>query len=286
MLSTVKKKAPYKPAHPLFATIRKDCLNIFRSSNYTFQFLLLVVLTPLLVYFCNRVAMVAAFNTFAQNKQTELADKLIFGASLFVIMILIPVASSFSASAITREGHNIYHTKLIPVSFGTQIAVKSGIVFFPIMVAVAIATGMIAIPYKPSALSDMIMRVTPEDASYIWALAMCQAVGYISLGLYLDIRKPLCNQVGGGELTKSTAHVNVIMASGLGIGAVLGIVSMFGGLVDTLSGVVELPFYIKALFNIGAHDREIYLPLSAAFGFISLMLLFLHGPKRYYRMEQ
>jgi ABC-2 type transport system permease protein len=285
-LTAMKKKTPYKKSNPLFATIRKDCLNIFRSSNYTFQFLLLVVLTPLLVYFCNRVAMVASFQTFTQNKQPELADKLIFGASLFVIMILMPVSSSFSASAITREGYNIFHTKLIPVSFRTQIAVKSGIVFFPIMFAVAIATGMIAIPYKPSALSDMIMRVSPSDAAYIWALAMCQVVGYISLGLYLDIRKPLCNQVGQGELTKSTAHVNLIMGVGLGVGALLGIISMFGGLFDVLSGAFELPFIVKALFKIGAFDREIYLPLSAAFGIISLSLLFFHAPSLYRRLEQ
>ncbi|MDR0462280.1 MAG: hypothetical protein LBG88_03035 [Christensenellaceae bacterium] len=285
MLSALKKKAPYKRSKPLFATIRKDCLNIFRSSNYTFQFLLLVVLTPLLVYFCNRVAMVAAFQTF-QQYNAKLAEDLIFGASLFVIMILMPVSSSFAASAITREGHNIYHTKLIPVSFRKQIAIKAGIVFFPVLVAVAVAIAMISLPYKPSNLSDMIMKVPVTDAIYIFGLAISLVIGYICLGMYLDIRKPLCNQIGGGELVKSTAHVNLIMGAGLGVGALLGIVSMFGGLFETMAGVMEMGGLVKFIFKIGTYDRLIYLPLSCTFALVSFLLLFLHGPKRYYRMEQ
>jgi len=285
MLTAMKKKSPFKQQKPLFATIRKDCRNIFRSSNYTFQFLLLVVLTPLLVYFCNRVAMAAAFQTF-QQYDPDKAWELIFGASLFVIMILMPVSSSFAASAITREGHNIYHTKLIPVSFRKQIAIKAGIVFVPVLVSIFVACAMIMIPFKPSSLSDMVMSVSFGDALYIFGLALALVIGYICLGMYMDLKKPLCNQVGAAELVKSTAHVNKIMGVGLAIGLTLGIISMFGGLFETLSGVMDMGGFLGLIFKIGSYAKFIYLPLAVLFAVVSFVLLFFFGPKRYYRLEQ
>jgi len=284
--SALKKKAPFKQYKPLYATIKKDCLNIFRSSNYTFQFLLLVILTPLLVYFCNRVAMTAAFHTFTQAQAPERAWEIVFGASLFVIMILMPVSSSFAASAITREGHNIYHTKLIPVSFRKQLAIKAGIVFFPILISVAVAVGMIMVPYMPHDLALEYMYVSFNDAAYIFGLALCMAIGYICLGMYLDLRKPLCSQVGGSELVKSTSHINLIMGVGLGVGAILGILSMFGGFFGDLSFILNLGWFVEGLFSIGSNAKAIYLPLAATFAVVSVFLLFVVGPKKYYRLEQ
>jgi ABC-2 type transport system permease protein len=280
----VRKKSPFKQGKPLFATIRKDILQISRSPNYTFQFLLLIVLCPLLVYFCNRVSMFTAYQEFMNIRDPEKAVGVVYGASMLVIMLLMPLASSFAASSITREGYNVYHTKLIPVSFRRQITVKAMIVFIPVLISIIVSVAMVVIPYKGELHADP-LAVSGADAMNIFGVAICMAIGYISLGMYLDLRKPLCNQIGTGELTKSTAHINLIMVVGIIVGSLFGILAMLGAFTEYF-GLLNLGGFANALMWVGENSRVLYLPVAAVFAVVCAGLLFIDGPRRYQKLEQ
>ena len=256
------------------AVVKKDVKNIFRSSNYTFQFLLIVVITPLLVFFCNRIAGYSVYQAFSRVGLVDRAQDMIFGVSMFVIMLLIPLASSFAASNISREGYNIYHTKLIPVSYRKQLCIKAAIVFIPILISVLISCGLTMLQYKLTE-THIIRGLTFTEALTIFSVATLMSIGYICFGTYLDLKRPLCNQVGTGELVKSTASVNTIMLTGVIVGALLGVLGMFSGFAE----VIGIKFSEQ-------HFKILCVVLSGTFAIVSSYLLFVTGPKRYYRLEQ
>ena len=277
-----KQKFDQKPGW--FATLKKDCTNIFRSSNYTFQFLLITVITPILVFYVNRIAMFSAYQTFhGGTDDVYEAVGMIFGISVLVMFILLPLAASFAASNISREGHNLYHTKLIPVSFRKQLFIKSAIVFVPILISITLSVGLMLIPYRPGApLSDATFNISGLDAFFIFGVGVLLTIGYICLGTWLDLRKPLCNQVGGAELTKSTSNTNAIMLLGVVIGTLMGILAVFGGFATILQ---MGPTWIANMANFGRSVRPVFATLAILFATGSVALLFIHGPKLYRKTE-
>lgn len=260
------------------AVLKKDIINIFRSSNYTFQFLLIVVITPLLVYFCNRTAAYSiSYSVHNTNVGgIDATQDMVFGVSLLVIMILIPLAACFAASNISREGYNIYHTKLIPVSFRKQLLIKAGIVFIPIVLSVTVSCGLAMLDYRIAQLGHTVRGLNAGEMLTVLGTAVLMSAGYICLGTYLDLKRPVCNQIGAQELTKSTPHINFIMLLGVVIGAGFGILGMFGGFAKQ---------FFKVDFS-GASLKLFYIAASAAFAAVSACLLFIDGPRKYHRLEQ
>ena len=266
------KKQGFTQISGNLALMKKELKNIFRSSNYSFQFLLVIIITPLFIFFCNKLAAYSSFESFRSNGMSEDAllntQDMMFSISLLVITILIPLANSFAASNITREGNSIYSTKIIPVSFRRQLLVKFFICFVPTMAAVFISSFIILIPATASNLLGALPTITPYQSLELFGIATFLSIGYIALGTYLDLKNPLCSQIGGGELTKTTKHINVIMLLGLIIAAAFGLLSFFS------------VFFEDINLNL------IYWLLSIIFALLMFCLLYFFGPKKYYKLEQ
>ena len=275
MYSTPGRKRGMRPRNATAAVVEKDILNIFRSSNYTFQFLLIVVITPLLVYFCNRTAAYSMTQAFNRAGQIDQAQNMIFGVSMLVIMILIPLAACFAASNISREGYNIGHTKLIPVTFRKQLFIKAAVVFVPILISVTVSCCLTLLKY-PTTPGNTVRGLTAAEMLTVFGTAVLMCAGYVTLGTYLDLKKPVCNQIGAGELTKSTPHINLIMGIGVLLGAGLGILGMFSGFTNA---------FFKVDFS-GTAMNLFYLGFAAAFAITGSVLLFVDGPRKYERLEQ
>ncbi|MCL2846531.1 MAG: hypothetical protein FWE38_02455 [Firmicutes bacterium] len=279
-------KSTFTKRHPFYASAKKETLNIARSSNYTFQFLIVVVLTPLFVYLVSRVAMFSSYQNFRNwGGAVEEANALTFGVSMFVLLILLPLSSSFAASSITREGWNVYHTKLIPVEFRRQLLIKSLVVFVPIFISIVASVLILRIPYNPDPTGGfaLLQYIYGWDAWYLLISGTMLAVGYICMGMYLDLRAPLCNQVAAGELTGSTKHINTIMIIGLVVGGLVGMFTMAG---EYSSHLALGPDWLRVVSQIGNMIRPIFFFGAIGFGLISATLLFAHGPRRYYALEQ
>jgi len=236
---------------------------------------LIVVITPLLVYFCNRTAAYSMTRAFVREGQPEAAQDMIFGVSMLVILILIPLASAFAASNISREGYNIYHTKLIPVSFRKQLFIKAAIVFAPILISIVVSCVLTLMKTQITG-SHAVRGLTVAEMMTVFGTAVLMSIGYICLGTYLDLKKPVCNQIGAQELTKSTPHINFIMFLGVLVGAGFGILGMFSGFAED---------FFKVDFS-GIDLKLFYVGIAAAFALVSVCLLFIDGPKRYRKLEQ
>ncbi|MCL2861126.1 MAG: hypothetical protein FWE22_01795 [Firmicutes bacterium] len=274
-MSGFSAKGKYNGLNSSTAVLGKDSRNIFRSSNYTFQFLLIVAITPLLIFFSNRVANYAAFHSLAEYGQASMAGDMGFEITLLISIVLIPLASAFAASNISREGHNIYHTKLIPVSFRKQLFIKAGIVFVPIFATTLVGVLLSMITHRNIGGGSMyIAGLQGTDVLVLLVITTFMAIGYICLGTYIDLRKPLCNQIGTGELTKATGHANFIILLGTIIGLGFGAVALLAAFDINIVDISRQGFRIFLLI------------FSIVFGGTFAALLFVDGPKRYYRLEQ
>jgi len=275
-ISGFKAKSNYKGKSSVHAILDREILNIFRSSNYTFQFLLVVVITPLLIFFSNRIANYAVYQSFMNIGDATHAFGISFEISLFITMVLIPLASAFAASNISREGHNIYHTKLIPVSFRKQLFIKTAIVFIPIFVAIIAGVVLSMQRHEITAGAGYFVEgLTGREVITLLVIATAMAIGYICLGTYVDIRKPLCNQVGTGELTKSTGHTNLIILLGSIIGVGFGALGLFSVFSDSIGFAMDTDVF-----------RAFLIAFSIVFGAVFAVLLFVDGPNKYRKLEQ
>ena len=209
------KKIKVKQRSISRALFFREFLTIFRSSNYSFQYLTIVVTTPLMVYFSNSIA---------SNIGIEALGKGVLpGISVLVLIMFLTMGTSFAATSITREGGNFFHTKIIPVSYTKQVFVK-----FMLYVIVTI----------PSVMASCLVLALSGFLEYVEALLIAIAVilvivGNIASSITLVIKRPQFMYLDGKEVTQTTKNVNQTLSQGFIIAAIAGIggvlISMFVG---------------------------------------------------------
>ncbi len=232
------------------ALFYREFLSIFRSTNYAFQYLTIVITTPLMVFFSSQIASNIGVN--------QVGEGILPGIVVLVLLMFLSMGTSFAATSITREGGNFFHTKIIPVSYRKQVTVK-----FLLYLIVSI----------PSVIISALVLAFAGFLSYfnalMIALAVCMIVtGSIASSILLDIRKPQFMFLDGKEITNSNANVSTSITLGFVIAVILGIASI------AVSMFVSLPAIYIVLFGFGV-------PYMA----IEVFRLFFKLEKRYRSIE-
>lgn len=244
------KKIKIKERSISRALFFREFLTIFRSVNYSFQYLTIVVTTPLMVYFSNSIA---------SNIGVEQIGKGVLpGISVLVLIMFLTMGTSFAATSITREGGNFFHTKIIPVPYRRQVFVK-----FMLYVIVAI----------PSVLVSCLVLALFGFLGYLDALLIALAVifvivGNISSSISLDIKRPQFMYLDGKEITQTTKNVNQTLSQGFIIASIMGI----GGVL--VSMFVSIPSLYLVLFG-----------FSVPYVAVETFRLFFRIEDRYRRIE-
>ena len=228
----------------------REFLTIFRSVNYSFQYLTIVITTPLMVYFSNSIA---------SNIGVESLGKGVLpGISVLVLIMFLTMGTSFAATSITREGGNFFHTKIIPVSYTRQVFVK-------FMLYVIVAIPSVFVSCFVLALSGFLSFL---DAFLIALAVILVIVGNIASSITLDIKRPQFMYLDGKEVTQTTKNVNQTLSQGFIIAAITGI----GGVL--ISMFVSIPSLYLALFG-----------FSVPYVAIEIFRLFFKLESRYRRIE-
>ena len=211
--NTYKHKSQIKDRKIARALFFREFVTIFRSVNYSFQYLTIIITTPLMVFFSSQIASSIGVGQVGQG--------ILPGITILVLLMFLSMGTSFAATSITREGGNFFHTKIIPVSFTKQIVVK-----FLLYVIVSVPSILI------SCLVLSFAGFLSYQSSMLIALAVCLIIiGSISSSILLDIRKPQFMFLDGKEVTNTNANINTSISIGfliailMGIGAI--VVSMF-----------------------------------------------------------
>lgn len=228
----------------------REFVSIFRSVNYSFQYLTVVITTPLMVYFSNAIA--------SNIGAAQLGNGMLPGISVLVLIMFLSMGSSFAATSFTREGGNFFHTKIIPVSYAKQVTVK----FF---MYVIVAIPSIALSCLTLAIFDFLSYL---DALLIAVAVILVIIGNIASSISLDMKRPQFMYLDGKELTSTTKNMNTSLSIGFIIAALMGVGSII------ISFLLSLPAIYIVLFG-----------FSVPYMGISVFTLFFRVNKRYRNIE-
>ena len=234
------KKTKVKQMTTTRALYFKEFLNIFRSINYSFQYLTMVICTPLMVYFSNSVASNIGIDSIGKG--------IIPGISVLILIMFLTTGTSFAATSLTREGGNFFHTKIIPVPYKKQVFVK-------FMMYVIVSAPSVFVSCLVLSLTGFLSLL---DGFLIGLAVLFVIVGNIASAINIDIKHPLFMLLDGKEVTKTNKNINSSISQGYLIGIAMGIgsivVSLFvnvPSLYLVLFGfsVPYIVFEVLALFN-------------------------------------
>lgn len=203
-----KKEVPIKERSPKMAFFVKELLVIFRSQNYSFQYITIAVTTPLMVYFSNLIV--------ASIGVSKIGKQILPGISVLVLIMFLAMATSFSASTITREGDKFIYTKLFPVKYSQQITMK-----FLVYVMVAVPSTLVSciLLYIGGFLTIIETLVIGIGVSLI-------QIGNIALSISIDIKSPKFSYVGDYELVESNSNMSKSLIASFLIAFLLGITTI------------------------------------------------------------
>ncbi len=244
------KKTEVKIQKPIYALMGKEFKNIFRSTNYAFQYLTIVFTTPLMVYFSSQIA--SGVGT------PILGEGIMPGIVVLVLVMFLSMGSSFSATSITREGGNFFLTKIIPISFTQQVFVK-----FLIYIIISI----------PAIFISCYVLAFAQIIDYTAALLIAIALSFVIVGnicnsISMDIKRPQFQYLENGEVANNNKNIS----SSIGIGFAISVLMGIGGIL--LSYFIGISSMYAVLFAFGV-----------PFASIELFRLFFHLERRYNAIE-
>ena len=249
-LTFLHKKIKIKKVSVSAALFKREFINIFRSVNYSFQYLAVVLTTPLMVYFSNSIC--------SKIGAEKLGDGILPSIGILIIIMFLSLAVSFSASSLTREGDKFFHTKIIPVTFKKQMTIK--LLLYMIVSVPSIFLSCLALfVFKTLSISQALL--------YSLAISLIM-LGNACYGIEKDIKNPKFKYLGTEEMT--AANRNVITSMGLGI-----VISMVIG-----AGAIAMSFFLSLNY--------IYVVLfgfAVPYAIIEFCTLFINLEKKYHNIE-
>ncbi len=235
---------------------------IFRSFNYSFQYLAMAIAAPFMVYFCNNLAVAVG--------DAAVGGAIIPGLTLMVVLIFDTIIVSFASTTISRNGATFYLTKIMPIPYKLQMLAKMTLYF---MVAAS-----------SSLLSCLVTWAAFGGEKYGNFMGFVDVVGIFFISAFIiisqscvailsDMKKPVFDVNGEGELTNPSKNVSNSIILGIAIAVIYGLIAM-----------------VFSYLPMGAMDmgiRGIYLILngvSLVIAAITVTVLFLTVDKKYDRI--
>ena len=222
---------------------------ILRTRTYAYFYLGIAVATPVMVFFCNRLAF--------ETGTAQIGQGINFGASVLVISVFMAMISSFAAASVTREGHRFFLTKIIPVSPRRQLAIKGTLNWL-------VSAGALAISLAVILSLDF---VTPAQAAVIGLPELLLAGGFVLNGLNRNLKRPNIRLRPDGEINEF--NITVMMLTGILLSAAAGLAALV------------LPFFMA--------DGAVYavlLALSAVYAASHLAIFLCTAKRRYELIEE
>lgn len=249
------KRTGNHPLPPFISYMKREFFGIVRSFNYSFQYIVMAAAAPVMVYYCTAIAGSVGSDSVGNN--------ILPGIALMVITIFVTVIVSFSSTALSREAGCFYHTKIIPLPYWKQILAK----FILYSGIATLSTVLCVIAVTSSGYVSPVMGVM------IFFVAEFSNIALTSLCIWLDTMTPTFNYVGDGEIVGANKNVAIALVLGLLFAVGYGILTMIGGFLPMLAGVI-----IK---NGATTILCLLLIISGVFAIGGLLMLFIHLRKRY-----
>ena len=196
------------------ALFRREFFLIFRSFNYSFQYLAMAVAAPVMVYYCNDLAV--------SYGQSTVGSAIVPGLTLMVITLFTTIIVSFASTTVSREGMCFYHTKIIPVSYKNQVLVKLFLYGIVALISTAVSCLVVGLVFGPAGKGIM----TSLEAFLIFLISAILVVSLTCMSIRVDIKHPTFNVSGDGDLVSANKNVALTIAIGVIMAVLFGLFTM------------------------------------------------------------
>ncbi len=198
-----KQRNHFRRDIPFISLIKKEAVCIFRAPSEVFQYFLFTLLMPFIVVFYDRLLLTASVNQAGVN--------MIAGSHVMIVAIMAMLSNISSASAISRDSSNFHTSKIIPVSYFTQVFAK--LTFNAIF-----TLGALLVTAVFSCFRYPVWQIVLSSIAIAFA-----AVGHIALCLDMDIKNPTVSMQGDEESSTTSKSTPLALVIALAIGFVMGL---------------------------------------------------------------
>ena len=210
-----QKKIPNIRRSVFGTLLHREFFLILRSFNYSFQYLAMAVAAPVMVYYCNDLAATMGKNT--------VGAAIVPGLTLLVIIIFSAIIVSFASTSISREGSAFYHTKIVPVSYTTQILAKLVLYAAVGTASVVLSTVVVAAAFGTEEAGRLL---TSLDIGCIFIISEMITLALTCLAIASDVKSPTFNVVGDGEMVSANKNMVLSLVVGIVVAALFGVFTM------------------------------------------------------------
>ncbi len=198
------KVSKNKPRSHFCTILKTEMLIIFRSFNYSFQYLAMACTAPVMVYLCDELAVAIG--------GTAVGMAIVPGLTLLVIILFDTIIVSFSATTISRNGENFYFTKIIPINYYVQIFSKAFLYF-----AVAGASSLVSCLAVWAGFGGASYgnAFGASDVFSIFGISCMMIIILTCIGIISDILSPTFNVNADGELVDANKNVSICLILGV-----------------------------------------------------------------------
>lgn len=205
------KKSVYKTTkltqnNAFVAIFKNEFKSIVRTHTYAYFYLGIAIVTPVMVLLTNKL--------IQKVGTAQIGSSIMFGISLVIMLVFMCIINSFSASAISREGREFYITKIIPVSYKTQLLAKG-------LLNQVISTGALILSV---AILCCMQFVSILQGLIIFIVSLITSVGLIANGFNINVVNPSINKRERGEESQMNSTLTMII--GFAICALDGILAL------------------------------------------------------------
>ncbi|HHU43289.1 MAG: hypothetical protein QM214_01325 [Bacillota bacterium] len=264
--SAFRKKTKNKVRPVFFSLLKTEYLVIFRSFNYSFQYLAMAITAPFMVYFCNDLA--------SNIGDTSVGGRIIPGLTLLVINIFTTIIVSFASTSISRNGNTFYFTKIMPVSYKYQILVKMTLYFIVAALSALVSCTVVGIVFSGEKYG---FNVGIVDILSIFAVTVFIIITLTSWAIMADLRSPTFEVNNDGELVQANKNVSLSLIGGSAISVLFGLFTMIFSYIPLKIGDLTLIDGIN-------HVYLCLIGLSFIMAAVSCLLLFLRLDKKYHKL--
>lgn len=232
---------------PFWAIFKKEIKEIIRTTGYSYFYLGVAIVTPIMVYLTNSL--------IGKVGKAQMGGSIAFGVSLLVVLAFVSMINSFAGSAISREGKQFYITKIAPVDFRAQLLAK-GLVNFVVSIFAVIVSLIVLCSLK---------FITIIEGLVVLGSALLLTIGSIFNGFIINVSKP---NIKSGDGDESQSNALTVMLLGILITAIDGILGIY------------LSFFISV-----GYTYLILLGITFLYAIINTILFLTLTTKRYQNIE-
>ena len=186
--------------NPYTALFVNELKQIIRTPAYAYFYIGVAFTMPILTYLISDLVI--------KLGQATIGTNVYFGFDLLILCIILSLIGSFSATVISREGKQLYITKMMPVSYRIQLLIKAAVNFTVSFIGLVLCIVILACTAMQS--SKNTMGLTPVSLVMLFLISTTFLAGITFNGLNLNLARPK-NEVINGQTSESNVVIQLII---------------------------------------------------------------------------